>query len=174
MPLRPFGITMPIPLAIAFGMSIVITAALYWFLVRTDTGRAIRATSQEPEAAALVGVNVDWMAVVTSGLATALACRAGVLLAPSLYLYPPWVKSSLQSVLWLLSWEALGSVPGAVTGCNLLGLVESLGEVLTIQFGEAPCSEGRSFPVRWLSFILCPFKGAHARQSRLQLRRSNG
>ena len=79
---------MPIPLAIAFGMSIVITAALYWFLVRTDTGRAIRATSQEPEAAALVGVNVDWMAVVTSGLATALACGAGVLLAPSLSLYP--------------------------------------------------------------------------------------
>jgi len=50
MPLRPFGISVPIPLAIAFGMAILITIALYWFLVRTDTGRAIRATSQEPEA----------------------------------------------------------------------------------------------------------------------------
>jgi branched-chain amino acid transport system permease protein len=48
MPLRPLGIAVPIPLAVAFGMAILITALLYWFLVKTDTGRAIRATSQEP------------------------------------------------------------------------------------------------------------------------------
>jgi hypothetical protein len=69
-------------------MAILITVALYWFLVRTDTGRAIRATSQEPEAAALMGVNVDRTAIITFALGTALACAAGILLAPSLYLYP--------------------------------------------------------------------------------------
>src|SRR4030065_604617 len=72
MPLRPFGIAVPIPLAIAFGMAILITIALYWFLVRTDTGRAIRATSQEPEVAALMGVNVDRTAIITFALGTAL------------------------------------------------------------------------------------------------------
>ncbi len=48
MPLRPFGIAVPIPLAIAFGMAIIITVALYWVMMKTDTGRAIRATSQSP------------------------------------------------------------------------------------------------------------------------------
>ena len=56
MPLRPLGISVPIPLAIAFAMAILLTAGLYWLLVHTDTGRAIRATSQEPEAAALMGI----------------------------------------------------------------------------------------------------------------------
>src|SRR4030043_1902245 len=89
MPLRPFGIAVPIPLAIAFGMAILITIALYWFLVQTDTGRAIRATSQEPEAAALMGVNVDRTAIITFALGTELACSGGGLLGPSFFFCPP-------------------------------------------------------------------------------------
>ena len=77
MPLRPFGIAVPIPLAIAFGMAIIITVALYWVMMKTDTGRAIRATSQEPEAAALMGVNAGKMEMITFGLGTALACGRG-------------------------------------------------------------------------------------------------
>jgi branched-chain amino acid transport system permease protein len=129
MPLRPFGIAVPIPLAIAFGMAILITIALYWFLVRTDTGRAIRATSQEPEAAALMGVNVDRTAVVTFALGTALACGAGVLLAPSLYLYPTVGEILVAKCFVIVVLGGLGSVPGAIAGGLLLGVVESLGAV---------------------------------------------
>ena len=129
MPLRPFGIAVPIPLAIAFGMAILITIALYWFLVRTDTGRAIRATSQEPEAAALMGVNVDRMAVITFALGTALACAAGVLLAPSLYLYPTVGEILVAKCFVIVVLGGLGSVPGAIAGGLLLGVVESLGAV---------------------------------------------
>ena len=129
MPLRPFGIAVPIPLAIAFGMAILITIALYWFLVRTDTGRAIRATSQEPEAAALMGVNVDRMAILTFALGTALACAAGVLLAPSLYLYPTVGEILVAKCFVIVVLGGLGSVPGAIAGGLLLGVVESLGAV---------------------------------------------
>jgi len=129
MPLRPFGIAVPIPLAIAFGMAIGITIALYWFMMKTDTGRAIRATSQEPMAAALMGVNASQMEMVTFGLGTALACGAGVLLVPSLYLYPTVGEILVAKCFVIVVLGGLGSVPGAIAGGLLLGLVESLGAV---------------------------------------------
>jgi branched-chain amino acid transport system permease protein len=138
MPLRPFGIAVPIPLAIAFGMAILITIALYWFLVRTDTGRAIRATSQEPEAAALMGVNVDRTAIITFALGTALACGAGVLLAPSLYLYPTVGEILVAKCFVIVVLGGLGSVPGAIAGGLLLGVVESLGAVyISVPYKDA-------------------------------------
>ncbi len=129
MPLRPFGIAVPIPLAIAFGMAIIITIALYWIMMKTDTGRAIRATSQEPEAAALMGVNAGKMEMITFGLGTALACGAGVLLAPSLYLYPTVGEILVAKCFVIVVLGGLGSVPGAIAGGLVLGLVESLGAV---------------------------------------------
>jgi branched-chain amino acid transport system permease protein len=119
----------PIPLAIAFGLAILITTALYLFLSRTDVGRAIRATSQNPEAAALMGVNVDRIATVTFGLGTALAGAAGALLAPSLYLYPTVGEILIAKCFVIVVLGGLGSVMGAIAGGVLLGLVESLGAV---------------------------------------------
>ena len=87
-PLRPFGIAIPVPLAIGFALAVAITTALWLFLGRTDLGRAIRATSQNREAAILMGIDVERVAGLSFGLGTALAGAAGVLLAPSLYLYP--------------------------------------------------------------------------------------
>jgi branched-chain amino acid transport system permease protein len=128
-PMRPFGIAVPIPLALAFGLAILITAGLYLFLARTDLGRAIRATSQNPEAAALMGVNVDRISMVTFGLGSALAGAAGVLLAPSLYLYPTVGEILIVKCFVIVVLGGLGSVVGAISGGVLLGLVESLGAV---------------------------------------------
>jgi branched-chain amino acid transport system permease protein len=129
MPMRPFGIAVPIPLAIAFGLAILITGALYLFLTRTDLGRAIRATSQNSEAAALMGVKVDRIAMITFGLGSALAGAAGVLLAPSLYLYPTVGEILVVKCFVIVVLGGLGSVAGAIAGGVLLGLVESLGAV---------------------------------------------
>ena len=92
-------------------------------------GRAIRATSQNPEAAALMGVNVDRIATVTFGLGTALAGAAGALLAPSLYLYPTVGEILIAKCFVIVVLGGLGSVVGAIAGGVLLGLVESLGAV---------------------------------------------
>ncbi len=152
MPLRPFGIAIPIPLAVAFLMAILVTAALYWFLVRTDTGRAIRATSQEPEAAALMGVNVERMAIVTFGLGTALACGAGVLLAPSLYLYPTVGEILVAKCFVIVVLGGLGSVPGAIAGGLLLGVVESLGAV----YVSVPYTDAIGFVIFLLVLLFRP------------------
>ena len=152
MPLRPFGIAVPIPLAIAFGMAILITVALYWFLVRTDTGRAIRATSQEPVAAALMGVNAAQMEMVTFGLGTALACGAGVLLAPSLYLYPTVGEILVAKCFVIVVLGGLGSVQGAIAGGLLLGVVESLGAV----YVSVPYKDAIGFVIFLLVLLFRP------------------
>jgi branched-chain amino acid transport system permease protein len=129
LPMRPLGIAVPIPLAIAFVMASGITVALYLFLARTDLGRAIRATSQNAEAAALMGVNVERISMVTFGLGSALAGAAGVLLGPSLYLYPTVGEILIAKCFVIVVLGGLGSVMGAIAGGVLLGLVESLGAV---------------------------------------------
>jgi branched-chain amino acid transport system permease protein len=128
-PVRPFGIAVAVPLAIAFGLAIAITVALWLFLSKTDLGRAIRATSQNGEAATLMGIDVERVAVVTFGLGTALAGAAGVLLAPSLYLYPTVGELLIVKCFVIVVLGGLGSVPGAIAGGILLGVVESLGAV---------------------------------------------
>jgi branched-chain amino acid transport system permease protein len=127
--MRPFGIAVPVPAAIAFGVALAITAALWLFLSRTDMGRAIRATSQNAEAAVLMGIDVERVAVVTFGLGTALAGAAGVLLAPSLYLYPTVGELLIVKCFVIVVLGGLGSVPGAIAGGILLGVVESFGAV---------------------------------------------
>jgi len=128
-PMRPFGIAVPAALAIGFALAVAITGALWAFLNRTDMGRAIRATSQNREAAVLMGVDVERVAVVTFGLGTALAGAAGVLLAPSLYLYPTVGELLVVKSFVIVVLGGLGSVPGAIAGGLLLGVVESLGAV---------------------------------------------
>jgi len=152
MPLRPFGIAVPIPLAIAFGMAILVTAGLYWFLVHTDTGRAVRATSQEPEAAALMGVDVERITIVTFALGTALACGAGVLLAPSLYLYPTVGEILVAKCFVIVVLGGLGSVAGAIAGGLLLGVVESLGAV----YVSVPYKDGIGFVIFLLVLLFRP------------------
>ncbi|HEY6104421.1 MAG TPA: branched-chain amino acid ABC transporter permease [Anaeromyxobacteraceae bacterium] len=128
-PLRPLGIAVPVPLLIAFVLAALVTLGLYLFLSRTDTGRAVRATSQDREAAALMGIDVDRIATITFGLGTALAGAAGVLLVPSLYLYPTVGEILVVKCFVIVVLGGLGSVPGAIAGGVLLGLVESLGAV---------------------------------------------
>ena len=128
-PMRPFGIAVPIPLAIAFGIAVLVTGALWLFLGRTDLGRAVRATSQNAEAAVLMGIDVERVATFTFGLGTALAGVAGVLLAPSLYLYPTVGEILIVKCFVIVVLGGLGSVPGAIAGGLLLGLVESYGAV---------------------------------------------
>jgi branched-chain amino acid transport system permease protein len=128
-PVRPFGIAVAVPLLVAFALALVLTGALWLFLNRTDLGRAIRATSQNAEAAVLMGVDVERVAVFTFGLGTALAGAAGVLLAPSLYLYPTVGELLITKCFVIVVLGGLGSVPGAIAGGVLLGVVESLGAV---------------------------------------------
>jgi branched-chain amino acid transport system permease protein len=105
--------------------AIVIMAALWAFFSLTMTGKALRATSQNPRAAALVGIPVRRMSMTAWGLATALAGTAGVLLAPKLLLTP---DSGIVVILALAAAIIGGfaSLPGCVAGGILIGVVQNL------------------------------------------------
>ncbi|MEM1994755.1 MAG: branched-chain amino acid ABC transporter permease [Nitrososphaerales archaeon] len=111
-------------LAILFA-AILVTVLLYIFLSKTRMGRAIRATSQNIESAALMGVNVKRVRVIAFGLGVALAGLAGSLLIPVYYLYPAVGTPFSVMALIVVFLGGMGSVFGALIGGLALGIIEA-------------------------------------------------
>ena len=83
----PIELSLSMPWSISFVIAVLITISLWFFLTRTDTGKSIRATAQDHDAALLMGVNVDRMRVITFGLGSSLVGAAGCLFIPIYYIY---------------------------------------------------------------------------------------
>lgn len=103
---------------------------LLWLLLRrTDLGRAIRATMQNPEAAQLVGVNVARVRAVTFGIGLATVAIGGALFSLI------WSFNSGSHVEWIskmlsiIVLGGLGSLPGALIAALLMGVVEAVSAV---------------------------------------------
>ncbi len=123
------GISVSTPLVVSFVVTVFITAALYWFLYRTDRGQAIRATAQDREAAQLMGINVRRMSIVAFGLGTALAAAAGALIAPTYYIFPQVGSVFTLKAFVITVLGGMGSIVGATLGGVLIGVAESVGGV---------------------------------------------
>jgi branched-chain amino acid transport system permease protein len=115
-----------VPLLRSFLVTCLITALLYLFLSRTRTGMALRATSQNREAAQLMGIDVSKMSAITFGIGTALSASAGALIAPTYYIYPMAGHSFLLKAFTVCVLGGLGSIPGATLGGLIIGIVEAL------------------------------------------------
>jgi branched-chain amino acid transport system permease protein len=106
--------------------SLILIALLLLFIQKTWIGKALRAVSQDKEAAAVVGINPLTMNTLAFGLGAGLAAVAGSLLASSFSVVPdvgaaPSTRSYVIVVL-----GGMGSIPGSILGGLLIGLVESL------------------------------------------------
>lgn len=123
------GISISQPLLISFLITCAITACLYWFLMKTDIGQAIRATAQDREAAQLMGINVRWMSILSFGIGAAMAGTAGALISPTYYIFPQVGSAFTLKAFVITVLGGMGSIVGATLGGIIIGLVESVAAV---------------------------------------------
>lgn len=120
-------------------ITIVLMICLTWFINKTMTGKAMLAVSEDKGAAQLMGVNVNKTIAVTFLIGSALAAVAGVLYIASYGFVGPYtgslpgIKAFVAAVL-----GGIGSVPGAMLGGILLGIIESLSKAyISTQLADA-------------------------------------
>jgi branched-chain amino acid transport system permease protein len=117
---------LPIPRLIGFCVVFVVALALWVIMRETDIGKAIRAVAKEKLGAQLVGIDVAHVYAVTFGLGTACVAIAACLLIPTYYVNPTVGEAFVLIAFTIVVLGGMGSVPGALVGGLLIGVVESL------------------------------------------------
>lgn len=128
------NITIPIVQLVVFFIALLLMGGLYILVEQTKIGKAMRAVSEDKEVARLMGINVDFIILVTFGIGGFLAGSAGVvngLFRPqgvNFFMgFIPGIKAFTAAVL-----GGIGNVPGAMLGGLFLGVIEALGPNLVL------------------------------------------
>ncbi len=103
-----------------------IGGVLYYFFKYTKQGIAMRAVTDDPETAELMGIPVRFIVLLTWGMAGFLAAFVGVLIAPIIYVAPEMMDEVLIKGYVAAVFGGLYSIPGAVIGALLIGVAENL------------------------------------------------
>jgi branched-chain amino acid transport system permease protein len=122
-----FSLTyLAVPRLVGFA-AVFVVALVLWLIMRfSDTGRAIRAVAKEKLGAELAGIDVAHVYAVTFGLGTACVAIAACLLIPSYYVNPSAGNAFVLVAFTIVVLGGMGSVPGALIGGLVIGVVESL------------------------------------------------
>jgi branched-chain amino acid transport system permease protein len=120
------GILLPKAQVYGFLAAVLVLGGLYLLLTRTWAGRAIRATSQNPSAAALVGIGATATAALAFALGSASAGVGGSILSTLYPFFPASHYDWISRLLGIVVLGGMGSLPGALIGALILGLAETL------------------------------------------------
>jgi branched-chain amino acid transport system permease protein len=132
--LRIGGTAFNLSQVVAFAVAVALTIGLLLFMRRTHTGRVMRATAQDRDAATLMGVDTDRVYRLTFAIGIACVGAAGVLVSP---LYAAYPQAGLQFVLLayvVVVLGGLGDMVGAMVGSLIVATVEIAGSYV---FGTA-------------------------------------
>jgi branched-chain amino acid transport system permease protein len=135
----PTGVLLSYSHAIIIGGTIVLMVALTWFVLRTQTGKAMRAVSFDREAAAMMGIDVDRVIVTTFFIGSALAGAAGVFNGIEYSQVFPTMgfQAGLYAFIAAVV-GGIGNLPGAVLGGLAIGLAQSFSiGYISSQFSDA-------------------------------------
>jgi len=122
-----FGFTfIAVPRVVGFVVVFAVALVLWLIMTFTDSGRAIRAVAKEKLGAQLAGIDVAHIYAVTFGLGSACVAIAACLLIPTYYVNPTVGNAFVLIAFTVVVLGGMGSVPGAVIGALLIGVVESL------------------------------------------------
>jgi len=149
----------PVPITnldiLSLALSVLLMVVMTWIVLKTKVGLALRAVSHRVDTAALMGVNTDRTISWTFMFGSALAAVAGVLDAIRYDVRPlmglmPGLKAFIAAVL-----GGIGSIPGALVGALLLGLVETLTKYY-LPPGYTEYADGIAFVVLILILLFKP------------------
>jgi len=124
MALGPIFLTYQRVFIVILGVAIFIS--IQQFLKRTTMGKLMRAAAQNPDGAALIGINFHWVHNFTFGLGCALAGISGALLGSTTMIYPFIGQLLVIKAFVVVILGGMGSVVGAVVGGLALGTVEAI------------------------------------------------
>jgi branched-chain amino acid transport system permease protein len=120
-----FGMLIPHGRVIAFGVSMVLVVALIGWLKMTESGRATRAVAERPDAAVLMGINVNAINMLSFMISAALGAATGVVVSFLLTISPFMGFHILVKGFAIVVLGGLGSIPGTVIAAFIIALTET-------------------------------------------------
>ena len=124
--LSALGITFGVPLLAAAGLALLLFLALYLFIERTEFGLALQATSEDREAAMLVGIRPTRMFAVAWGLGAALVAIAGAILVNFFAVYPQVGLQFTVLAYAIVALGGFGSILGTLLAALVVGVIQSV------------------------------------------------
>ena len=124
---------------VTIDVTVVLMVALTLFVNKTKMGKAMRAVSEDKEAAELMGISVNKTISLTFAIGSALAAVAGVLLCSNFHALSPYTGSMPGIKAFVAAvFGGIGSIPGAMVGGILLGVIENLAKgYISTQLSDA-------------------------------------